>query len=332
MASHGKSTLVMGTRGSALALAQSRQVAAALQAAHPGLTIEERVIRTTGDKMQRAPLPVIGGKGVFTLEIEQVLLQRGIDFAVHSLKDLPPQLPEGLCIAAIPLRESASDSCILNPHSHDDSEEVKRQLAFLNAGERVHWDAKQAKKWLDTLAFLPTGARVGTSSLRRRAQLLHLRPDLRIEDMRGNIDTRLRKLEEQNLHAIVLARAGIHRLGLDVRDEPLDERDFVPAPGQGALAIEARADDEAVATILQVIDDAATRAEITAERAVVHALNAGCATPLGARAVVEENTLRLWAVVLSPDGQQRIFAEGEGEVSRAEAIGAGVASQLMPGL
>ncbi|HVF09534.1 MAG TPA: hydroxymethylbilane synthase [Abditibacteriaceae bacterium] len=299
--------LVMGTRGSALALAQSRQVAAALQAAQPGLTIEERVIRTTGDKLQNASLPAIGGKGVFTLEIEQALLNGEIDFAVHSLKDLPPQLPPGLTIAAIPARASASDVCVL--HSR--------------------WSTQPTPQ-SPQLEFLPVGACIGTSSLRRRAQLLHLRPDLRMENLRGNIDTRLRKLEEQGLDAIVLAYAGLNRLGVVPQLMfPLDERKCVPAPGQGALAIEARGDDEQVAQMLSTLDDAATRAEVTAERATMRALNAGCSTPLGARAVVDGDVLRMWAVILSPDGRRRIFAEAGGATADAASIGESVAQQLI---
>jgi hydroxymethylbilane synthase len=297
----------MGTRGSALALAQSRQVAATLQKSRPGLTVEERIIRTTGDRLQGAPLPAIGGKGVFTLEIEQALLSGEIDFAVHSLKDLPPQSPPGLAIVSIPTREPANDVCVLHPRQSTPS-----------GGHSLALD------------FLPRRARVGTSSLRRRAQLLNLRSDLQIENLRGNIDTRLRKLEEQELHAIVLAQAGLNRLGvLPSLSFALDERTCVPAPGQGALAIEARSDDERVAHILSTLDDAATRAEVTAERAAMRALDAGCSTPLGARAVVEGDGLHMWAVILSGDGQQRIFAEANGATVDAAIIGENVAQQLI---
>ena len=312
------SRLVMGTRGSALALAQSRQVAAALHAAHPGLVVEERIIRTTGDKLQSAPLPAIGGKGVFTKEIEDALLHSEIDFAVHSLKDLPPELPDGLCIGAVPRRAPACDVCILQSEIQHPAFEVR-------------------------LPFLPEGARVGTSSLRRRAQLLHLRPDLKIEDIRGNIDTRLRKLEEQPFNAIVLARAGLQRLAIKSGKQiqvDLDERECVPAPGQGTLAIESRARDERVLSILNTIEDAATRAEIIAERTAMRALNAGCSTPLGARAVADGEELRMWAVVLSPEGARRIFAQDNGSVDHATEIGERVArllvergaAELLPGL
>ncbi len=213
-------TLKMGTRGSALALAQARQFAAILEFFHPGLSVEEHIIRTTGDKNQTASLPSIGGKGVFTLEIEAALLSGEIDFAVHSLKDLPPLMPDGLCLACVPQREVPADCLILNPDSPEDN-------GF--KGE---------------LSMLPFGSKVGTSSLRRRAMLLQLRPDLQIEDVRGNIDTRLRKLQNENFSAIVLARAGLNRLEVETpRAHNLPESWFVPAPGQGALAIQARTGD-----------------------------------------------------------------------------------------
>lgn len=302
--------LVMGTRGSPLALAQSRLMAAALQVAHPGLEVVEQIIRTTGDKLQGAALPEIGGKGVFTLEIEQALLNRQIDFAVHSLKDLPPQLPLGLCLGAIPRRASAGDVCILHPD----------------------WQTWQQPRPELPLPQLPYGARLGTSSLRRRAQFLRWRPDLQIENIRGNIDTRLRKLETQEFHAIVLAQAGLERLAVNIAPErqcPLDDRDFVPAPGQGALAIEARTDDAPVLQIIDKINDPATRSEIIAERAAMRALNAGCSTPLGARAVVTAGQLSMWAIVLAPDGSRHVFAEANGTARDAEAIGQGLAQQLL---
>lgn len=302
--------LHMGTRGSPLALAQSRLMAAALQAAHPGLEVVEHIIRTTGDRLQGAALPEIGGKGVFTLEIEQSLLDGQIDFAVHSLKDLPPQLPGGLCLGAIPRRASAGDVCILHPD----------------------WQAWQQPRPELQLPLLPYGARIGTSSLRRRAQLLRWRPDLQIENIRGNIDTRLRKLETQEFQAIVLAQAGLERLGVAIASErqcPLDERDFVPAPGQGALAIEARADDAAVLQILKALDDRETRAAISAERATMRALNAGCSTPLGARAIVTAGSVNMWAIVLAPDGSQHVVAEAAGAVGDVEVIGQALAQQLL---
>lgn len=300
-------TVTMGTRGSALALAQARQFARQLEAAHDGLPnglrVEEKIIRTTGDKQQSAPLPAIGGKGVFTLEIEEALHNGEIDFAVHSLKDLPPELPAGLVLGAIPHRASASDVCIV-----------------------------RGTKSALSLESLPQNAKVGTSSLRRAAQLLVLRPDLQIENIRGNIDTRLRKLDDQNFDAILLAQAGLERLDVLSQIEglwfALDERSFVPAPGQGALAIEARQNDAQTLHLLAALDDAATRAEIGAERSAMRALNAGCSTPLGARAIATGDELHLWAVVLSPDGAQRLFAEGRDSLINAAQLGENVARQL----
>lgn len=297
--------LVMGTRGSPLALAQARQFARQLEQAHAGLTVEERIIRTTGDKQKSAPLPSIGGKGVFTLEIENALRDGEIDFAVHSLKDLPPEMPAGLCLGAIPRRAPANDVCVVK---------LSRPIDFDGA-----------------LPFLPHGAKVGTSSLRRRAQLLHLRPDLAVSDVRGNIDTRLRKLDEE-FDAIVLARAGLERLGVEIdatRLRDFDENQFVPAPGQGALAIEARTEDEATLRLFLALDDAATRAEVSAERGAMRALNAGCSTPLGARAICEMGRVKLRACVLSIDGTQRIFAEDEDAAENAAALGERVAGRLL---
>lgn len=299
-------TLIMGTRGSALALAQSRQFAAQLENRHPGLRVEERIIRTTGDMQQGVPLPQIGGKGVFTLEIEQALLNREIDFAVHSLKDLPPLLPAGLCLACTPKRQDAGDVCLVR-----------------EAG------LSQTKA---TLPFLPLGAKVGTSSLRRRAQLLALRPDIEISDVRGNIDTRLKKLQSGGYDAIILAAAGLNRLELDLGESQLyafEQRDFVPAPGQGALAIEAREGDDKVLPFLKALEDAASLAEVSAERAAMSALNAGCSTPLGARAVVDGDSLHLWAAVLSEDGRRRVFVEEKGEAADAIGLGQRVAQKLL---
>ena len=296
----------MGTRGSALALAQARQVAHELERLHPELTVEETIIRTTGDKQQGLPLPEIGGKGVFTLEIEQALLSGEIDFAVHSLKDLPPAMPEGLCLAAVPQRETPCDVLIL--HSMN--------IPSVETGDVP-------------LKILPLEARIGTSSLRRRAMLLNLRPDLQVKDLRGNIDTRLRKLEEQGLHAIVLARAGLTRLGSQVEDSiSLPESWFIPAPGQGALAIQARSNDLDTRAILLSMEDSPTRSAVAAERALVAELNAGCSTPLGALARAFDDTLTLNAVVLAPNGSERIAVSLEGS-GDPELIGRRAARSLL---
>lgn len=293
----------MGTRGSPLALVQSRQVAALLMEASPGLRVEERIITTTGDRQQGVSLPSIGGKGVFTLEIERALLDGSIDFAVHSLKDLPPELPAGLHLGAIPRRAPAHDVCILKAAPGD---------AFTGP-----------------LPFLKRGAIIGTSSLRRRAQLLNLRPDLEIRDVRGNIDTRLAKLHSQPFDAIVLAAAGLERLGLAAENVyRLDEHGVLPAPGQGALALECRAADERTNEVLRLVEDVVTRAEIAAERALMSALNAGCSTPLGGRAVCDgAGLLTLTACVLSEDGQRRIDAMASG--ADAGALGETVARELL---
>lgn len=298
-------TLVMGTRGSALALAQARQFALQLELIHPDLRVEERIIRTTGDKNQGAPLPQIGGKGVFTLEIEAALLSGEIDFAVHSLKDLPPAMPNGLCLACVPARESPADCLILSP------------------------DLSEDEGFKGELSQLPLSAKVGTSSLRRRAMLLHLRPDLQIEDVRGNIDTRLGKLQSEGFAAIVLARAGMARLGVEgARAHSLPESYFVPAPGQGALAIQARTDDLDTRAIVLALQDEATRSAVEAERAVVAYLNAGCSTPLGALARAYGDTLSLHAAVLSSDGRARVAVSVQG-VGAPDIIGSRAAQSLV---
>lgn len=293
------SILVLGTRGSALALAQARQVAAQLMAAHPGLQIEERIITTTGDVRSAASLPAIGGKGVFTLEIEAALQSGEIDFAVHSLKDLPPDMPAGLCLAAVPERVSPADVLIQN-------------LKLKTQNSNVV---------------------VGTSSLRRRAMILSQHPDWETIPIRGNVGTRLEKMENQGMGATILARAGLHRLELEGLLEEqiveLDPQTFIPAPGQGALGIQARSNDENTLTLLDALEHAPSRAEIIAERAIVRVLGAGCSTPLGALARVEGGVLALRACVLSPDGDKRIDAQGIGIPENAGELGNSVAQKLI---
>jgi hydroxymethylbilane synthase len=293
------SRVVLGTRGSALALAQSRHVATQLQAAHPALQIEERIIRTTGDMRRAASLPAIGGKGVFTLEIEAALLNGEIDFAVHSLKDLPPDMPAGLCLAAVPERAAPADVLIHNS-------KLKAQNSKL---------------------------KIGTSSLRRRAMILSIHPDWHVQGIRGNVGTRLEKMQRENFDAIILAHAGLQRLQLEPelqeQIEELDSQTFIPAPGQGALGIQSRSDDERILALLATLEHDATRAEIIAERAIVRALNAGCSTPLGALAVATPGVLSLRACVLSPDGQTRIDVQGKGLPERAAELGQSVAQKLL---
>jgi hydroxymethylbilane synthase len=281
--------LVIGSRGSQLALWQARWVQARLA----GLGLESRIeiIRTTGDSVQNVPLSSVGGKGLFTKEIEDALLARQVDLAVHSLKDLPTMIPAGLQIAAIPEREDPRDVLV---------------------GRR--------------LSELPPGARVGTSSLRRSAQLRLTRPDLQIESVRGNVDTRLRKLDEGQYESIVLAAAGLTRLGWSGRiAEALEPEVMCPAVGQGALAVETRIGDNTCAAL----DHAETRAAVTAERALLASLGGGCLTPIGAHARITGAKLHLMAIVLSVDGAQSVRDVAEGPVGEAESIGRELGEKLL---
>lgn len=290
--------IVIGSRGSELALCQSHLVAEALRARQPGIEIEIEVIKSKGDVIQDVPIAQIGSKGVFTKELESALLSGRIDLAVHSLKDLPTELPEGLCVAAIPPREDPSDALI------------SRGAVPLEA--------------------LPQGARVGTSSLRRKVQLLAHRPDLRISDLRGNVPTRLKKLETEPLDAIILAAAGLCRLGLDSAiTQTIPPEIMLNAAGQGALGLEARADRPELLELLSLLNDPATAAEATAERALLNALGGGCQTPLGALGRVDGKVLRLRACVCSPDGSQVFRTEVSGGLDEATALGQEAAKQLL---
>jgi hydroxymethylbilane synthase len=281
--------LVIASRGSQLALWQARWVAAQLSAAGHECRIE--IVTTTGDKIAGVPLAKVGTKGLFTKEIEEALLDGRADLAVHSLKDLPTELPEGLVLAAVPEREDPRDAVV-------------------------------GKK----LADLPPGAKVGTSSLRRAAQLLKLRPDLQVESIRGNLDTRLRKLDEGQYDAILLAAAGLKRLGWGDRiAEILEPEQMCPAVGQGALAIETRAGFEAVA----MLDHAATHTAVMAERGVLRALGGGCQVPIGAYATVFNGRVRLLAIVAAPDGSQLVGAQAGGAAAEAAEIGARLAAYLL---
>jgi hydroxymethylbilane synthase len=284
--------LVIASRGSQLALWQARWVAAQLAALGHECRIE--IIKTTGDKITDVPLAKVGTKGLFTKEIEEALLAGTADLAVHSLKDLPTELPPGLVLAATPPREDARDAVV---------------------GKR--------------LADLPTGARVGTSSLRRSAQLRKLRPDLVIESVRGNLDTRVRKLEEGQYDAILLAAAGLKRLGWGERIAEILPPDVMcPAVGQGSLAIETRASGAGF-DACRALDDAATHAAVAAERAVLGSLGGGCQVPIGAHATVTGGSIRLLGVVASPDGTELIREESEGAAVEAEAIGRALGERLL---
>jgi hydroxymethylbilane synthase len=288
--------LRLGTRGSALALAQARQVARGLEAAETGLAVELVEIRTSGDESSRTATSSIGDKSRFVKEIEEALLAGEIDLAVHSAKDVPGVLPEGLAIVGVPEREDARDALCGGAASLDD---------------------------------LPEGASVGTSSLRRRAQLLAARPDLQVSDLRGNVDTRLRKLAEGSHDAVVLAVAGLKRLGRD-EGSPLPASVMTPAPGQGCLALEARRDDARAAELASRLTDRSALTRLTAERALVERLDATCETPVGSYAEMEgDETLRLSAFVGTPDGASWIRDTLDGPAAAAAALGREVGERLL---
>jgi hydroxymethylbilane synthase len=274
-------TLVYATRKSQLALAQSRAFVATLVAAHPGLSCPEHQVITTGDRIQDRPLSEVGGKGLFVKEIEEALLDKTADLAVHSIKDVPAELPPGLGIVCVPRREQPFDVLVAPRHG--------------------------------SLAALPQGAVVGTSSLRRSVALKRVRPDLRIVALRGNVDTRLRKVDEGECDAILLARAGLSRLGLEARiTETLGAETMLPAVGQGALGIEARADDEETIARLGAVSDVESHVCVWAERGVLRSLDGDCRTPIGAYARREGQTMWLRAFIAEPDGSK--FREGERKV------------------
>lgn len=279
----------LGTRGSALALAQARWVAERLSG-----EVELVPITTSGDERTRGT-PELTDKSRFVKEIEDALLTGSIDLAVHSAKDVPAELPDGLAIVAVPERADARDALCGAPS-------------------------------IDSLA---AGAVVGTASLRRRAALLALRPDLDVRALRGNVDTRLRKLAEGEFDAVVLAAAGLIRLQRDEDGAPLDPGSFVPAAGQGCLALEAGADDDAVAAAAGALTDRSALTALTAERALVHALDATCHTPVGAHAVLGGETLRLTAFVGLPDGSHWIRDELEADAGDPSSLGAAVAERML---
>ena len=289
--------LKLGTRGSKLARWQSDWVAAKLRAA--GHTVEIVEIQTAGDAQQSGPIEAIGAQGVFTKEIQRALLDDRVDVAVHSLKDLPTTPVEGLSLAAVPPREGVRDALISNIAASIDE--------------------------------LPQGARVGTGSFRRRAQLLHQRPDLELLDLRGNVDTRLRKLDEGQYDAILLAEAGLRRLGLAERiAQAIPAEQLLPAPGQGALGIECRAGDAATRDAVAPIDDPTTYAAILAERTALARLEGGCLAALGAWGRVQQDKqLTLSVVVMSEDGKQRLFEESSCFITGAFELGVSVADNLL---
>lgn len=295
------SRLRLGTRASALARWQAEWVAARLEGL--GVEVELVPIATSGDRQQRGPIRTVGGQGIFTKEIQRALMDDRIDLAVHSLKDLPTLQPAGLCLAAVPERAPAGDVLVC---------------------------PERASGQHGSLESLAERAVVGTGSLRRRSQLLHVRPDLRAKDIRGNVETRLRKLDAGNYDALVLAEAGLRRLGLAGRiTQVLPYSVILPAVGQGALGLETRSDDRAARAASERLDHPPTHAAVLAERAMLATLQGGCLAAIAAWGRVEDQVLVLSGRVLSPDGAQRIETTLSGDPAAAEQLGGQVAEELI---
>jgi hydroxymethylbilane synthase len=292
------SELNIGTRGSQLALFQANWVKDQLAQAHPDLRITLIKIKTTGDKIQDAPLAKIGGKGLFVKEIEEALLQKKIDLAVHSIKDVPTEFPKGLHLSVITKREDPRDVLI----------------------------SKDGK----TLKDLPQHAKIGTSSLRRQAQLLHFRSDVELIPLRGNLDTRLKKLKTMNLDAIILALAGVKRLGFEERiTEIIPPEISLPAIGQGALGIETRMDDKDVEGQIRFLNNQDSSIAITAERAFLKKLEGGCQVPIAAFARIFGATLHIDGLIGTIDGKRLIRHHSEGPIEEAESLGVELAEILL---
>jgi hydroxymethylbilane synthase len=291
-----KSHLRIGTRGSPLALAQAHWAEQRLREADPGLSTELVTIRTSGDRIVDRPLSEVGGKGLFVKEIEAALLAHEVDCAVHSMKDLPGELAPGLVIAAVPEREDPTD------------------VVLTRAGGGLHG--------------LVQGAVVGTSSLRRMALVLAQRPDLQVCNLRGNVGTRILKLTEGKVDAVLLARAGLRRLGVEYPHvDAVDPREFLPAVGQGALGIETRVDG--VADLVAKLDHGASRMAVEAERAFLARVGGSCVTPLAAHATLERGLLTLRALIAKPDGSRVVRGEASGPASEGGQIGSGLAERLL---
>jgi hydroxymethylbilane synthase len=297
-----KDSLVIGSRGSKLALVQAQLIRTQLALLNRSLEIRVEVIKTSGD-VKTDPLSVIGGKGVFTKELEDALLDRRVDIAVHSLKDLPTVIPETLVIAAMCKREDPRDALVLNGNVRIQNPSV---------------------------ATLPRGATIGTSSPRRLAQLKHLRGDLVFKDLRGNVDTRLRKLDQGECDAVVLACAGLRRLGREDRiSAPLLTTEMLPAVGQGAIAIESRAEDDDTIALVGGLEHKFTRLACTAERAFLLSLGGGCSLPIAAYAVVRDKRIRLHGLVADALGKRIVRDHISGSLDEAEQLGRRLAEQLL---
>ncbi len=289
--------LVIGSRASKLAITQAGLVKDLLKEKYPNLDIEIKTIKTIGDKILGVSLDKIGDKGLFTKEIEEALLAGEIDLAVHSLKDLPVEIAGGLIIAAVTPREDARD-ILVSPQGH-------------------------------TIQSLPQGSKVGTSSLRRRAQLLHLRPDLLVEDLRGNLDTRIRKLNAGLYEAIVLAFAGVKRLGLRLVMSVIPWEEFLPQAAQGALGIQIRQDRADIEEMVKILDDASTHLCIDAERAVLSGLGGGCHAPIGVYAQIKGDKIMINAGVFSLDGKTAVKDQVLGDKKDVTNLGLTLADKLL---
>lgn len=293
-----RSTIKIGTRQSALALWQAEYVAKCLREKYPGLTVELVKMTTKGDRILDAPLSKIGGKGLFTKALETAMLERRTDIAVHSLKDMPAIVPEGLAIACITKRFDPGDAFVSNKYDRFDQ--------------------------------LPRGAVIGTSSLRRKAQLLALRPDLTIRDLRGNVNSRLAKLDAGEYDAVILACAGLKRLGFGDRiKEVVSQEDLLPAVGQGALAIEAREGDEEVLDLIKFLNDEDTRTAANLERSFLARVEGGCQVPVGVYAQVKDGSIEAEAVIASLDGAKVYRGKITGSLEEAPALGRQLAESLL---
>lgn len=301
-----QSPVRIGTRASQLALWQAHYVADLIREQSPDCEVEIVHISTIGDRDRQSSLAGFGGQGVFTQEVQNSLLDGRADIAVHSLKDLPTELVDGLTLGAVPQRASMYDALIL-PQEDGNSVDVE-----------------------NALECLPDNARIGTGSPRRQAQMLSMKPALQFCDVRGNVETRLRKLDEGECDALILAEAGLRRLGLEARiSQLLQPPDCYPAVGQGALGLECRADDETICELLASISDSPTMQTVLAERTVLSTLRAGCHAPLGVHSTLVDGQLNLEAVVLSADGQQKLVGSEQGDLANAVALGQQVADALL---
>jgi hydroxymethylbilane synthase len=295
--------IIIGSRGSKLALWQSEWVKARLETLEPDVSVRIEIVKTMGDVRLDVPLSTIGGQGAFTKELEVALLDRRVDVAVHSLKDLPTVTPEGLAITATPERADPRDALVLRAGAISENASLKN---------------------------LAPGAVVGTSSLRRIAQLKHLRPDVQVKDLRGNVDTRLRKLDSGDYDALILASAGLRRLGFGERiSAAIEPEEMLPAVSQGALGIETRSDDAETNALVSRLDDRRTRNAVLAERALLRSLGGGCQVPIAAHATVEGGRLSLDGLVATLDGAEVLRDRIEGDADDAAGLGKELAARLI---